>query len=111
MLELSATIILFISLIGMAIIIIRKIPILAELPIQEVKRPKVLKIIKEKIKINGKVKLFSGDILLQKMLSNIRILTLKTDSKTSDWLAKLRQKSIKKKNSFSDDYWQKLKKK
>ena len=111
MLEPLAIIALFIGLIDMAVIILRKIPVLAELPIQKTERPKILKIIKEKIRADGRVKSFSGDILLQKALSKIRVLTLKTDSKTSAWLAKLRQKSIKKRNNFSDSYWQKLKKK
>jgi hypothetical protein len=111
MLELFATIIFFIGFFGMSVIILRKIPVLVELPIQEIERPKILKIIKERIKADGRIKSFSGDVLLQKALSRIRVLILKTDSKTSDWLAKLRQKSIKKKENFSDNYWQKLKKK
>jgi hypothetical protein len=115
MLEQFAAIIFFIGFIGMFVIIFRKIPILAELPTQARQKDssvreeklKILRTIKEKTGI----KLFSSEILLQKMLSKIRILTLKTDNKTSAWLTKLRQKSIKKKNNFSDNYWQNLKKK
>ncbi len=109
MVELIAAIILFIGLIGMSVIIIRKIPVLAELSTQEIKEEGTLEKLKEKIKNNGTIKSFSGEILLQKILSKIRILTLKTENKTGAWLAKLRQKSIEKKNRFSEDYWQKLK--
>ena len=116
MLELSATIILFGSFVGIGVIIIRKIPVLVELPVRESSfsesyKSKILREIKKKIKVNDKIKSFSVNILLQKILSKIRILTLKTDNKTSDWLIRLRQKSIEKKNNFSDNYWQKVKKK
>ena len=111
--ELIATIILFGSLLGMVVILFRKIPVLVELP--EVsprkKRQKVPGFFQkgiEKIKKIGPFKSFSFEIFLQKLLSKIRILTLKTDNKTSNWLQKLREKSKKEKEN--DDYWQKLKK-
>jgi len=112
MLESFATIIFFIGFVGMSIIVLRKIPVLAELPIQqtETEKSRVLKTIKEKINANKIINSFSADIILQKVLSKIRILTLKTDNKTSIWLAKLRQRSIEKKKNFSDNYWKELKK-
>lgn len=97
------------SVFGMIVIVIRKLPVLSGLSPQTVKEPGTLEKIKKKIKNNGTFKSFSGEILLQKALSKIRIITLKTENKTGDWLAKLRQKSIEKKNRFSEDYWQKLK--
>jgi len=106
----AATIIFSISFLGLAAIILKKLPILAELPVKEIEEDKILKKIRKKV-IGKKIKFTSGNIVLQKALSKIRILTLKTDKKTSLWLSKLRQKSIEKKESFSEDYWQKLKKK
>lgn len=109
MVELITTIILFIGLIGMSVVIVRKIPVLAEFSPKEIEGGGTLEKLKEKIKNNGTLKSFSIEILLQKVLSKVRILTLKTECKTGTWLTKLRQKSIEKKNKFSNDYWKKIK--
>jgi len=92
----------------MVVIIFRKIPALAELSVQ--KRKGVLREAKNKIKENGLLETVKGEKLLQSVLSKIRILTLKTENKTGDWLRKLHQRSLKRKNTdkFSDDYWRKL---
>jgi len=111
MLEPLAIIVLFIGLIGMSVIILRKIPVLAKLQTQETENLKILETIKGKIKAVKGNSSFSGNILLQKMLSKIRVLILRTDSKTSAWLVNLRQKSLKNKKNFSDDYWEKIKRK
>lgn len=110
MIELFSTITLFIGLIGMAVIIFRKIPVLSELEMEPVKGPRVLNRFREKIKNSKVLKSFSKEILFQKILSKIRILTLRTDNKTSNWLVKLRQRALEKKNKFSDDYWKKIRK-
>ncbi len=107
---LFATIIFFIGFIGMSIIIIKKIPVLVELPETEIKRPRIFGRLRHKIKNNGTVKSFSSkELLLQKVLSKFRILALKTDKKTSNLLVKLRQKSIENKKKFSEDYWKRIK--
>jgi len=111
MLELTAAIILIIGLIGMAVVIFRKIPVLVELPPQEIEKPGALGKLKDKIRNNGTLESFSGEILLQKLLSKVRVLTLKTDEKTDSWLTKLRQRSLEKRKKFSADYWKKLKRK
>ena len=103
-----AIIIFFISLAGMGIIIIRKIPVLAELSPQEIE-PKDFKKLREKIKNNRTLKFFSGELLLQKILSGIKALTLRTENKTSAWLANSRQRYLDKKDKFSDDYWKRVK--
>ena len=108
MLELIAAIILIIGLIGMAVVVFRKIPVLVELPPQEIEGSGALGKLKNKIRNNGTLESFSGEILLQKILSKIRILTLKTDEKTDSWLTKLRQRSLEKKKKFSDDYWKRI---
>ncbi len=108
MITLIATIIFFVSIIGMGIIIIRKIPVLVELSPQEIE-PGHLKGFREKIKNNRTLRFFSGELLLQKMLSGIKVLTLRTGNKTSAWLANSRRRSLDKKDKFSDDYWRRIK--
>jgi len=113
MLNLIFLIIFLISLIGIGIILIRKIPVLVQLSPQKVAKPEIFRKLKNKvknIKNNRPLKNFSSEILLQKILSKIRILTLKTENKTSCWLGKLRKRSSVKKKKFSDDYWQKIRK-
>ena len=102
-------IILIGSLVGMGIIVFRKIPLLLELPEAALPQfnwqdPLI------KIKNLLPFRDFSFEIFLQKILSKIRILTLKTDSKTSSWLQKLREKAQRKKFGENDNYWEKLKK-
>lgn len=109
MTELIAILILFGSLIGMVTIVLRKAPALAELP--EIPggfdlRLKFLRM-KEKFKNFKYFKSPSFEVFLQKVLSKIRILSLKIEKKTSFWLQKLREKSTKKKEN--DKYWQDLK--
>lgn len=111
MAELVAIIILIVSLSGMGIIIYRKAPLLLEpleiTPIQFNWKEQLVK-----IKNLPLLKDFSFEILLQKILSKIRILTLKTDSKTSSWLQRLRERSKKKKleeREEVDNYWEKIK--
>ena len=110
--ELVAIIILFGSFLGMAVIISRKIPVLAELPEVPARaiRKDTLSKLKEKIKVLNPFKSFSYEIFLQKLLSKIRILSLKTDNKTFNWLQKLRERAQKKKTEKSDTYWEEIKK-
>ena len=108
---LIAIIILLIGLIGMSVIIVRKIPVLAELAPEEISSLGTLAKIKKKIKNSGTLKYISSGMLLQKVLSKIRVLTLKADNKTGTWLMKLRQKTLESKNKFSDDYWKKIRRK
>lgn len=110
--ELIAGIILFGSLLGMGAIILRKIPVLVGLP-EVIKKPSGESFwpkLKRKIKNTPGLKSFSYEIFLQKLLSRIRILTLKTDNKTSSWLQKLREKSKKNKFQENDNYWEEIKK-
>ena len=107
--EIASIIILFGSLLGMGVVIWRKIPVLVELPeIAPKKEEKLFEKAKKKINEISFVKSFSSEIFLQKLLSRVRILTLKTDNKTSSWLQKLREKSQKKK--LNDNYWEEIKK-
>ena len=109
--EIAATIILLLSLIGMGLILYRKTPLLVNLP-EVVKQPSTENLfskLKNRIKNIPAIKSFSSDVFLQKIISKIRILSLKTDAKTLNWLQKLREKAQKRK--LSDvNYWLKIKK-
>jgi len=100
MLEIFFIIILLISFIGIGVMLYTKVPVLVKLEI------------KEKSSLNQRrriLKFFSLNRFLHKILSKFKVLTLRTENKTSTLLTKLRQKSIKEKTKFSDDYWKKLK--
>ena len=109
MTELILTMVLGGSAIGLTVIFFRKIPVLVELPETPIKFPKITEIITEIIRNFPGIRNFSYEFYLQKILSKIRILTLKTDSKTSAWLEKLRQKNNQK-NNHNNHYWDELKK-
>lgn len=109
MIEIIAIIILVISLFGMVIILFRKVPVLVELP--EIAEKPLLRDfcqkLKEKITNLLPLKTFSSEIFIQKILSKIRVLTLRIENKIAGHLQKLREKAQKKK---ADNYWQELKK-
>jgi hypothetical protein len=111
--ELIAFIILIGSFLGVAVLVCRKIPVLVELSEAALPqtnwREAVLSLAK-KIKNSSPFKDFSAEVFLQKILSKVRILTLKTDNKTSSWLQKLREKSKKQEFDPDDSYWKELKK-
>ena len=110
--EQISQIILIFSFLGMIILVFRKIPVLAELPKTSGKFGSNAKFkeIKEKIKNSKYFKLDFFETFLQKILSKIRILSLKIENKMADWLKKLRERSQKKKIEIEDNYWKELKK-
>jgi len=112
MTELIATIILAISFLGILVILFRKIPVLVELPeiTKEAQKERFFLKLKDKIQNISFIKSFSAEIFLQKILSKIRILTLKTENKTASWLQKLRERAKRKKTKENDNYWRELKK-
>ena len=104
--------ILLVSLAGIAFILFNKIPILLKMPESNFKRDKMISSIKENVKrgirkIPG-AKKFDYELYLQKALSKVRVLTLKTESKTGNWLEKLRKR--RNGHNHNDDYWEELKK-
>jgi len=107
--EIISGIILLISLAGMGVIISRKMPLLLELP-ETLPSYFNWKDFFKKIRNSIPFKGFSSEVLLQKILSKIRILTLKTDSKTSNWLQRLRKRAQKKKFDEEDNYWEEIRK-
>jgi len=107
--ELIATIVFGLSVLGITFIILKKIPVLASLNLDDLKQEDVLSAIKSKLQNNKHLRPISREVLLQKILSKIRVFTLKIEEKTSARLKSLRQKSLqKKKSNFSEDYWEKL---
>ena len=110
MLELIAVIILVCSLIGVGVIIFRKIPVLLTLPETLVQKESFISKLKERLKKLSPFRNFSYEIFLQKILTKVRILSLRTDNKTFNWLQKLREKAQKKKTEKKDNYWEEVKK-
>jgi len=111
MTELILITILISSLLGIGVILYRKLPVLVKLPEAPVKFKEslVLKMRSGVKKLPGKDK-FDYELYLQKILSRVRILTLKTENKTSNWLERLRQKNNQKNNHNNEKYWEELKK-
>jgi len=110
MIELIAAIILFGSLIGMGVIIFRKIPVLLTLPEILLQKESFISKLKERLKKLNPFRNFSYEIFLQKILTKIRIISLKIDNKISNWLQKLREKYQKNKTKEKDNYWEEVKK-
>ena len=94
-------------------LVFKKLPILAGLPQASEKKfdlkPVLLKLA-EKIKALPFLKNLSFEIFLQKMLSKIGILTMKTENKTFNWLSQLRKRAQKNHDKENDTYWEELKK-
>jgi hypothetical protein len=112
MLELIALIIFLGSVFGMASVLIKKIPILVEMPevVEGQKKEGLTSKIKGGFKGLPLIRdIFSG-IFLQKTLSKTRVLTLKIESKIAGWLQKLRVKSQTEKDTAKDNYWTEVKK-
>ncbi|MDP2930775.1 MAG: hypothetical protein Q8N56_04220 [bacterium] len=105
------------SFTALAVLFFRKAPLLASLPKTTPVFPKkgfafstLLSKTKEKAQTLPWLKNFSFEIFLQKVLSKIRILALKAESKIGSWLESLRKKSsgnhTSSKSSLpQDNYW------
>jgi hypothetical protein len=109
--ELIAIIIFLGSVFGIAVILMKKIPILAEMPqvAEGQKKESFASKIKNGFKNFPVIRDIYSGILLQKILSKIRVLTLKVESKTAAWLQKIRVKSQGEKDKAKDNYWTEVK--
>ena len=108
--KLVAEVIFIGSSIGLGGIIFKKIPVLSALSKKEIKEEDKKPKLTERLR---KVKFFrklSYEKFLQKFLTKVRILSLKTDNKTSSWLKKLKDNSQRKKITEDDKYWDEIKK-
>jgi len=106
MLEIIFIIILFGSFIGMSIMLFLKVPVLVNL-----KTDGLNSLQRIKQKGQGIAKSLSKEKLLYKLLSQIKVWTLRTENKITISLSDLREKSKENKVKFSSDYWKKLKRK
>ena len=107
-------IILFGSSIGLGGIIFKKISVLKNLPdnysqTSEKKQEFVLRL-KAGIKKRNPLKGLSYEMVLEKILTGLRVLSLKLEGKTSNSLQELRQNIEKRKIRENDNYWEKIKK-
>ena len=109
MIEIAFLAILILSLTGLGIIIFRKIPFLLELP-QVAPALIDWKNLSSMVKGTLSLENLSIEIILQKILSRVRILILKTDTKTWNWLQRLKARSQKNKFGDNDNYWQEVRK-
>lgn len=108
MIELIATIILIGSGIGLAVMVIRKLPALQALP--PAPSPKSFPLFTlEKIRSRIKREGFSKEKLFHKVLSRLKVLALRLENKTERQLQSLRQRSKNDKGNPPDKYWQELK--
>jgi len=108
-LELLAQIILIISFLGLMTLIFCKSSLLNESAMIVVGKKSEKKFLFY-LKNSKYFKLEFFEILLQKICSKIRILSLKTENKMADWLKKLRERSQRKKIKSEDNFWEELKK-
>lgn len=110
MIELIATAILIGSFIGIVVMIARKLPVLASLPLTSEPKPglSLWQKAKEKIKLLPAPKGLSREKIIHRVLSKIKVLALRTESKTEKYLQRLRKKSRNQKEEKGDNYWQEL---
>ena len=109
---LTVQIILGISLAGIIVILLRKIPDLAELRLEEEFSSSEIEPASVEDGVSDQATTSSFNNFLQKLLLRTKILNLKTENKISAWLEGLRQKNKKEDTGrdHSDDYWEQLKK-
>lgn len=104
--EIIASIILLFSFLGLSVLVLRKVPELKEMPEPEVVliKKELRKKIKEKTKEVWKENAGILESMLHKFLSKVRIMSLKVDKKVSEWIAKLRNRSLERTKDL-DNYW------
>ncbi|MBI2644553.1 MAG: hypothetical protein HYW95_03560 [Candidatus Wildermuthbacteria bacterium] len=102
--------IFLLSTVGLAFFLKRKVAMLGALPREEEKNL---------IYYLGKAKglaqqnyllkhIVSPDLLLQQLLSKVRIWALRLEAKSSIWLERLRKRAQGKRTKFSENYWLQL---
>lgn len=101
------------SFLGLVYMVVKKMPQLLSFPVSRDHSSKgFAERMKERALAFPVVKwIFSPEFFLQKLLSFLRIMFLRMEHKTSEWLMILRKKSQEKNEKFSRNYWENLKKK
>jgi len=105
MIDLIFLLIFILSFFGMFFIFFRKIPLILAF---EFPKESAISKFKKRIRELNPFKNFSFEVFLQKWIAKVRILSLKVDNLTFNWLKKLRERQKKKEKK--DDYWEKIKK-
>lgn len=96
------------SLGGMIFLIFLKRNLIFTLPPLKIEIKKKLQKISQRAKLKIRTSSSFFQLLLQKILMKLRLLSLKLDTKLFNLIQKLKQKSIK--NPSNDEYWEKIKK-
>jgi hypothetical protein len=112
MVDIIVLIVLAISILGIAVILYRKIPILAEFSLEGIEEKGILTKLREEIKHNIAPKTASsGQTFLLKVLSKARVLFLKGENQIAGWLDALRQRKSadNTERGFSEGYWDRVK--
>lgn len=110
--SLIAFIVFLFSFLGLGSMVVRKVPVLVDLPETEVKKKEgsAKKPLTDRLKKVNPLENSSSRLFLQKLLKKIRILSLKTDNKMFDWLQKLKEDTQRKKIREDEEYWDEVKK-
>jgi hypothetical protein len=108
--ELIALIVAVCSFLGLSFLVLKKVPELKKMPEPELVflKKDLRKKIREKTKEVLKENSNTLEGILHKMLSKIRILSLKVDKRVSDWIVKLRSRSLERTKDL-DSYWKEIK--
>lgn len=101
---------LIVSFSSLAFMVFKKMPELKEVnePDINIFRKETRKKIKERTREILKNNTSSFENVLHKLLSKIRILSLKTDKLVSGWITSLRKRSVERKTGL-DNYWKEIK--
>jgi len=104
--ELIPLIVLILSFLGLIFLILKKVPELKQMPEPELSflKKDLRKRIKDKTKEVLKENSNTLEGVLHKLLSKIRILSLRVDKRVSDWIIKLRNRSLERTKGL-DNYW------
>jgi hypothetical protein len=108
--DIIALVVLIVSFFSLSFLIFKKIPALKAMPEPEAifLKKELKKKIREKTKEVIKERSTSLEATLHKVLSKIRIFSLKIDKKMSDWITKLRERSLERTKGL-DSYWKEIK--
>ena len=107
--ELIVKIIFVGSTIGIGTIVFRKIPVLIEISEERMQKVDSKSFFPKLLSKVRKSEFFSFNLIFQKILSKIEVLTVAVHKKTDSKLEKLRQDDKKKRDIKNDNYWKKLK--
>lgn len=107
--EIFSLVVCGISFLSLTFFVYKKLPVLSGLPEREMfPMGKIKRDTEEKLRIviKHRLHLLEGD--LQKRLHKMRLLFLRADNRTTDWIGKLKERSERRKIDM-EDHWKDLK--